>query len=132
MSANPSATSSAPPARAVGRGSLSTLAGSAGSRARPVAFAIFARVHGAAALGVLFVLWTSVELGARLASLGLDRGLRRGFRDRAAATPAGVIVAACVIGLLPSLVPLAADAVGPARWVIAISLPVTAASNVAL
>jgi O-antigen/teichoic acid export membrane protein len=139
MSANPSVQARRP-AKAVARGSLITFAGYAASLARPVAFAIFARVHGAAALGVLFVLWTGVELGARLAGLGLDRGLRRWTGDRAAATAgaivvaslAGVIVAGFVIGLLPYLVPLAADAVWPARLVIAVSLPLLAASNVAL
>jgi O-antigen/teichoic acid export membrane protein len=87
------------------------------------------------------VIWTSVELGARLATLGLDRGLRRWSGDDRAAATAGALVIAAVTGLavaalliaaLPHLVPLDAGAVGPARLVIGVALPVVAASSVAL
>ncbi|HET9623818.1 MAG TPA: polysaccharide biosynthesis C-terminal domain-containing protein [Kofleriaceae bacterium] len=140
MSANLSAVEASRPAGAVARGSILTFAGYAASLARPVAFAIFARVHGAAALAGLFVLWTAVELGARLASLGLDRGLRRWAGDRAAATAgalvvatlAGAVVAGVVIAMLPRLVPLDADALALGRAVVAITLPTYAAASVAL
>ncbi|HEX4419047.1 MAG TPA: polysaccharide biosynthesis C-terminal domain-containing protein [Kofleriaceae bacterium] len=118
-----------------------TFAGHAASLARPLAFALFARIHDAGALGALFLIWTSVELGARLATLGLDRGLRRwSDDDRAAATAAalvisavaGVAVAGVLIGVLPHLIALEAGAVWPARLVIGVSLPLLATGNVAL
>ena len=128
------------PATAVARGAAITLAGHAASLARPAAFALFARLQDADALGALFMIWTSVELGARLATLGLDRGLRRWSGDRASAT-AGALVLSAVAGLgvallliagLPYLVPLEPGAVWPARLVIGATLPLVASGSVAL
>jgi O-antigen/teichoic acid export membrane protein len=130
----------AAPSAAVARGAAITLAGNAASLARPAAFALFARIHDADALGALFMIWTSVELGARLATLGLDRGLRRWSGDRATATAgalvlsavAGLAVALLVIAVLPYLLPLEAGAVWPARLVIGVTLPLVASGSVAL
>ena len=49
----------------------------------PIAW--FARSYGEAALGTFLLLWTCIELGARLSTLGLDRGLQRWADARRAA-----------------------------------------------
>ncbi|HEY0192091.1 MAG TPA: oligosaccharide flippase family protein [Kofleriaceae bacterium] len=129
------------PSAAVARGTAITFAGHAASLARPLAFGLFARLHDAGALGALFLIWTTVELGARLATLGLDRGLRRWAEEDRADATAGALVVSAVVGLavagvliavLPYLVPLPDEAVGEARLAIALGLPLLATGNVAL
>jgi O-antigen/teichoic acid export membrane protein len=126
---------------AMTRGALLTLGGHVTSLARPIAIAWFARTYGAAPLGGLLLIWTLVELGARLATMGLDRGLQRWADERrAAATVAGVVMAgvtalAMAIALcfaIPRFGALDEDAVPVAQLFLLVALPLTAFTNVAL
>ena len=125
----------------MGRGALMTMAGHITSLARPVAIAWFARSYGEAALGTFLLLWTCIELGARLSTLGLDRGLQR-WSDarRAAAAMAGIAIAAAsglvvayvLARVLPYIASLDAAVMAAARPLLLIGIPLAAASNVAL
>jgi O-antigen/teichoic acid export membrane protein len=123
------------------RGALLTLGGHVTSLARPIAVAWFARMHGAASLGGFLLIWALVELGARLATMGLDRGLQRWADDRrAAATVAGMVMAgitglamaAVLVIAVPRFGALDRDGVVPAQLLLLVALPLTAIGNVAL
>ncbi len=129
------------PIRSLARGAATALLGNATSLARPLGFAVFARTAGGDALGSFLVIWTSVELGAKVATLGLDLGLRRGPRDdrapavAAALALAGVLsalIAAGLVAVLPRFVPIEAEALLVARVAVAVTLPLIALGNVAL
>lgn len=123
------------------RGTAVTFGGHLASLARPVAIACFARTAGADALGVFVILWTMVEIGARVATLGVDRGMQRWTSDnRARAAVAGLVItgaaslaiAAVLIAILPSIGALDATALFPARVTVGVTLPLIAMGNVAL
>src|SRR3954466_3498986 len=77
----------------VTRGALFTLGGHLTSLARPIAIAWFARLYGASTLGAFVLIATLIELGARLATMGIDRGLQRWSDERrVAATVAGIAI----------------------------------------
>src|SRR5258705_6371051 len=76
------------------RAAVFTLGGHVTSLARPIAIAWFAQIYGAASLGGFLLIWTSSELGARFATMGLDRGVQRWADDRrAVATVAAMAMA---------------------------------------
>jgi len=120
---------------------LFTLGGHVTSLARPIAIAWFARIYGAASLGGFLLIWAFVELGARLATMGLDRGLQRWADDRrAAATVAGMVMAGItalatalvLVMALPRFGAIDHDGVLPAQLLVVFALPLTAIGNVAL
>jgi len=121
------------------RSALVTLGGHAASVARPIAIAWFARIYGAGSLGSFLLIWSGIELGSRLATLGLDRGLQR-WADgrRAAAAVAGMVIAgisalAIATALSYALPRILDDQTAPfAQLLVLVGLPVTAMGNVAL
>ena len=123
------------------RGALFTLGGHVTSLARPIAIAWFARIYGATPLGGFLLISALVEFGARLATMGLDRGLQRWGDDRRTeATVAGMVMAA-ITALAMALVLVVAvprfgaidrDGVLPAQLLLLVALPLTAIGNVAL
>lgn len=128
----------APRVAAMARGTLLTIGGHITSLARPVAIAWFARMYGASALGGFLLVWTCVELGGRLATLGFDRGIQR-WTDgrRAAATVAGMATAgitgfAMALAIVPFLPRILPDGAMASQLLVVVGLPSTAISNVAL
>jgi O-antigen/teichoic acid export membrane protein len=126
---------------AMTRSALVTLVGHVTTLARPVAVAWFARRYGAASFGGFVLIWTFVELGARLATLGLDRGVQRWVDDRrAAATVAGMAIAGVVAlalaialcSIVAQLSAISEDTVPAAQLLLLVGLPLTAIGNVAL
>ncbi len=123
------------------RGVLLALVGQAATLARPIAIALFSRLYGADALGGLILIWACVELGARLATLGLDRGVQRQTDDtRIAAAAAGMTIVG-ITGLSIATVlcvavwlfaPLGGDMLLAALVVLLFGIPLTAIGNVAL
>src|SRR3954465_5243439 len=76
------------------RGSLVTLGGHLTSLARPIAIAWFARLYSASYLGGVVLVWAPIAIGARLATMGFDRGVQRWADERrVAATVAGMALA---------------------------------------
>ena len=126
---------------AMTRGVLFTLGGHVASLARPIAIAWFAHIYDAASLGSFILIWTCIELGARFATLGLDRGVQRWADDRralatvAAMTVAGLTALATAVALaftITQLVVIDADAFPIARGLLVVALPLTAMGNIAL
>lgn len=120
---------------------LVSLGGQAASLARPLAIAWFARIYGAAALGGFILIWTCVELGARVATLGLDRGVQRWTDERrTAAAAAGMVIAgitsaamaAALCAVLPRFALIDDAALPAAQLLLLVALPLTAIGNVAL
>lgn len=133
------------PSREVARGAAATFVAYLGKVARPVAIAVFARLYGLAPVGVALAAWAYVELVARVAGLGLDRGLQRWIPATPEADrPAVVGVALALTGLatvpaalgLAVVLPAALDLDGAAalatRLVALAVVPATALSTIAL
>src|SRR5580704_13385720 len=122
-------------------GVLLALAGQAATLARPIAIALFSRLYGADVLGGFILIWTCVELGSRLATLGLDRGVQRQTDDtRIAAAAAGMTmvgitglsIAIVLCGAVWLFAPLGGDMLLAALVVLLFGIPLTAIGNVAL
>ena len=129
----------------IARGAAATFLGYAGKIARPIALALFARLYGLDALGVALLVWAYVEVVARIAGLGLDRGLQRWIPATApderpavvaaaliAASVAGVIAAIVVAAIVPPLVGVGGGLATAVRLAILIMLPTLTVAVTAL
>jgi O-antigen/teichoic acid export membrane protein len=100
----------------IARGAGATFLGYGGKLARPIAYALFARVYGLDALGIALLVYAWVEIASRIAGLGLDRALQRfvpGVREQerpavvaralVATAAASVIVATALAAVLPAM-----------------------------
>ena len=126
---------------ALTRGGLLTLVGHVASLARPIGIAWFSHAYGARTLGAFLLLWTSIELGSRVATLGLDRGVQRWADARRVdaavagmvlAAIAGIAIAVGLAHLLPLFGVIDPETLEAARPVLLVGLPLTAVGNVAL
>jgi len=129
----------------IARGVAVTFVGYAGKLARPVALAVFARLYGLAPLGVALLVWAWVEVVARIAGLGLDRGLQRWVPATAPEQRAGVVgaallaaaiaslpIALVLAAVLPSIVGVAGGDALAVRLAVLFLLPVTTVAVTAL
>jgi len=129
------------PVPAMARGATMVVLGQLASLARPIAVAWFARRYGDPSLGGFAMLWACLEIGARFATLGLDRALQRWMgRGRAEAALTGIVIAGLVaVGLAAVLVHviprlrLLDVAMSPMyRLMLLVGVPLIAMTNVAL